>query len=138
MFDSVDEINWLAVLAGTAFYYVLGAVWFTPLFGRAWDRSIGVTRQQGQRYPPLYYVMPLISALVVTTATAALASMLALDAVGDGALLGLLVGCGYAAPVSLTNAVTPHTPRPLLLGAVTASYHVTGIAAAAAIVVALS
>ncbi len=51
--------------------------------------------------------------------------------------LGLLVGGGYAASVSLTNAVTPNTPRPLLLSAVTASYHVVGTVAVSTLVVAL-
>lgn len=39
MLAALAHLNWFAVgLAGLA-YYLLGAAWFTPLFGRAWDRS---------------------------------------------------------------------------------------------------
>ncbi|WP_284164298.1 DUF1761 domain-containing protein [Frigidibacter sp. SD6-1] len=32
----LSDINWLAVLVGTAAAFALGMVWFGPLFGRIW------------------------------------------------------------------------------------------------------
>ena len=46
---TLSDINWWAVLLATFGYYVLGALWFTPLFGRAWDRSIGYDRAATSR-----------------------------------------------------------------------------------------
>jgi hypothetical protein len=41
-FDVLGELNWLAVLIGAAIYFVLGALWYSPmLFARPWQRSIG-------------------------------------------------------------------------------------------------
>lgn len=131
------DLNWLAVIVSTLAYYALGALWFTPLFGSAWDRSIGFERPRGHRFPPIYYVTPLISSFVVTVATAVLVDALDIERVSDAVLLGLVVGIGYAAAISFNNAVTPHTPRPLLLGAVTGSYHLVGIVIVSAIVFSL-
>lgn len=73
----------------------------------------------------------------MTVATAVLVHALDVDAIPAALLLALVVGVGYAAAVSLTNAVTPHTPHPLIYGAVTGSHHLVGIAIASVIVVSL-
>lgn len=127
MFDVLGEVNWLAVLLATLVYYVLGALWFTPLFGRAWDRSVGFTRPRGHRFPALYYVVPLLSSAAATIASAVLLGALGIEQVGEAVVFGLVVGLGYAAAVSVTNALMPTTPRPLLLGAVAGGYHVVGL-----------
>ncbi|MBA3404988.1 MAG: DUF1761 domain-containing protein [Gemmatimonadaceae bacterium] len=137
MFDPVRDISWLAVIVATLAYYILGAIWFTPLFGRAWDTAIGFRRPKGHRFPPIYYVVPLISSFVVTVATAWLVSALDIDLLSDALLLALIVGIGYAVSISFNNALTPHTPRPLMLGAVTGTYHLLGIVMVSAILVSL-
>lgn len=131
-------LPWLGIALATLAYYVLGAVWFTPLFGRAWDSALGHRRDPNSGFPPMYYVVPLVSCLVVTTATALLANALVLDRIGDALVLGSVVGFGYAASVSLTNAITPTTPRPWLFAAVTGGYHLVGCQIVAMIVVAMA
>jgi hypothetical protein len=37
-----SNLNWLAVLAAGAAYFLLGAVWYSLLFSKAWIRSSGV------------------------------------------------------------------------------------------------
>ncbi len=137
MFDAFGEVNWLAVLLATLAYYLLGALWFTPLFGWAWDRALGFERPRGNRFPPLYYVMPLLSSALASVATAVLAAALRVEQLGEAIVLGALVGVGYALAVSFNNAVNPRTPRPLLYGAVTGGYHVVGLLVVSVIVVAI-
>ena len=38
----MGEINLLAVLVGTAVFWVLGAVWYGPLFGMTWRKMNGI------------------------------------------------------------------------------------------------
>ena len=126
-------VNWLGTAAAAVVYYALGALWFGPLFGRAWDRSIGHDRAQtGGRFPLSYYVVPLCCSAVTTIVIA-----LAIDVIdSDSAVAAVLVGLGVglaSAAASLTNALTPHTPQPFVFGAVTASYHLTGATVAGAI-----
>jgi hypothetical protein len=138
MLDALTSVNWLAVTLATLAYFVLGALWFTPLFGRAWDRSLGIERKRGERYPPIYYVVPLVSSLLVSIATAVLVVAAGVEDLADATVLGLVVGIGYSAAVTFTNAVTPTTPHPLAFAAITGSYHVVGAVIAAIVIVTMT
>jgi hypothetical protein len=49
---TVGEINWLATLLAAVAGFAFGAVWFVPLFGRAWDREAGLSdavKQSGNK-----------------------------------------------------------------------------------------
>lgn len=132
--DALAGLDWLAVAVATVAYYLLGAAWFSPLFGKAWDAAIGVERSRGHRFSAAYYVVPFVTSLVVSVAVATVITALGPARLGEALLLGLLIGVGVAAAVSITNALTPHTPRPFLFGAVTGGYHAVGITLVAAIV----
>lgn len=134
MLTAVPQLNWLAVgLAGLA-YYLLGAAWFTPLFGKAWDRSIGYDRSKATRFGPDYYIVPLVSAVSVAVALGLILSALAPPTAWDALGIGVVIGLGVAGAVSVNNALTPHTAQPYVFGAVTGSYHVVGIIVVSAII----
>ncbi len=135
MLEVAAGLNWFGVLVATVAYYLLGALWFTPLLGRAWDAAVGFQRPRGYRFPALYYVMPLLSSAVASLATAVLRTVLGVESVGEAVALGAVVGLGYAVTVSFNNAVNPSTPRPLLYGAVTGGYHLVGLILVAVILV---
>lgn len=133
MLAAFAHLNWFAVsLAGLA-YYLLGAVWFTPLFGKAWDHSIGYDRPKAARFGPDYYIVPLVSAVVVAIALGLILSALAPSTVWDGLIVGVVIGLGIVG-VSVNNALTPHTPHPYVFGAVTGGYHFVGIVIVSAII----
>ena len=131
---ALADLSWLAIGIATLAYYLLGALWFTPLFGTAWDTAIGHRRVRGEAFAAAYYVVPLVSSLLVTLATAVLAAVARIDGPSAALALGLVVGLGVALPVSVNNALTPHTPHPFRLGLITGGYHVVGIVAVALIV----
>ncbi len=35
------EINWMAILVAVVVNFVLGFIWYTPLFGKAWGKEMG-------------------------------------------------------------------------------------------------
>jgi hypothetical protein len=43
------EINWLAVVVAAAVTFVLGGVWYGPLFGRVWHTAEGAAEPQPGR-----------------------------------------------------------------------------------------
>jgi len=134
MLAGFADLNWLAVgLAGLA-YYLLGALWFSPLFGRTWDRSIGHDRSKAARFGPAYYVVPLVSAMLVALAMGLIMSALGPPAWWESLGVGVVVGFGVAGAVSVNNALTPHTPHPYLFGAVTGGYHLVGVVLVSAII----
>lgn len=64
------QINWLAAVAAAAATFVLGALWYGPLFGRAWMRASGVTEEKARHanMPLVFglsFVLELIAAVVL-------------------------------------------------------------------------
>lgn len=136
--ESFAQMSVMAILVATAAYYLLGAVWFSPLFGKAWDRAIGHTRDDDGGFSLSYYLVPLASSALVTLAMAVLLAAVRPPRLVDGLALGLVVGCGVAAAVSVNNALTPHTPHPFRHGFITGGYHLVGIVGVTAILASMS
>lgn len=134
MLAAFAQLNWLAIILATLAYYALGAAWFTPLFGRTWDRAIGYRRAEGSRFGLDYYLVPLATSALVSLALAVVLASISPSGIGEALLVGTVIGVGIAAAISINNALTPHTPHPYLHGAVTGGYHLTGILAASAII----
>lgn len=123
---ALGEVNWWAALIAASGYYLLGALWFSPLFGRAWDRSIGHNRAAGNgRFPLSYYLVPLCGAAVGTLVIAVFRALIDPAGLVGAAAVGLGIGVAIAG-ATLTNALTPHTPKPYLFAAITAGYHLLG------------
>ena len=135
MIEAFGAVNWWAAALGALAYFMLGALWFSPLFGRVWDRSVGHERRSGERFPTSYYVVPLVSSIAIAMATAWVAEAADLDGFWDGTLFTIALGVGIAAAVSVTNAMTPNMRHPFVYGVVTGGYHVAGIGVVTAIVV---
>ena len=131
--DVFSQIAWLPVIVGAIIYYVLGAIWYSPvLFLKPWLRS------QGQDAPvtdAMAIVVPAVSILVMSVATGALAVATASTTLSAGIVLGLTVGIGYACAIAFLDAGTDRTkPAPWTWFAIGAAYHVIGLAIVGALV----
>lgn len=126
----LSMINWLAVIVGGVIYFALGALWYSPvLFAKPWQLSIGWDpARQPPAMNPTFYIVPLVTYLVIATAIAMLASATGSDTFGEGIVLGLLIGVGLSAMHTLGDAVfDPNKPQPYTWFAITAAYHLIGI-----------
>jgi hypothetical protein len=130
-------VNWLAVVAAAAIYFVLGALWYSPpLFAKPWQAAIGwdAGRQEPQTNP-LTYVVPAAFYLVAAVATALLATATQTDTLTEGVVLGLVTGIGFALPmVGVEAAFDPNKPKPVNWFLITAAYHVIGFAILGAVI----
>ena len=129
LLTALGSVNWLAVLAATAAYTVLGGLWFTLLFGRQYAAALG----RGESAPPpsaLFIAGPAVCTLVVTVTTALLLGALAVDTLGGAVVVALVVGVGYLVANTVNIAINPNMPRPLYYGVITGSYHLVGIVVA--------
>lgn len=135
--DTVGDLNWAAVVVAAIIYYVLGAVWYArPVLGSIWMDSIGwkPDPESGPQMSTANIVLPVIAFLVAAVALGMLAVSTGTDTLGEGIVLGLVVGVGVAAMLTLvTAAYDPISPKPITWFLVTAGYHLVGIVAASAI-----
>ena len=42
----MGPLNWLAIVVATIAFFAVGAVWYTALFGKAWQREVGLSAEQ--------------------------------------------------------------------------------------------
>lgn len=127
-FDVLGDLNWLAVIVAAVAYFALGGIWYAqPVFGRAWARASGIEIPEGEAPGASFYVFPALVCLVATIATAMLAEATGSDSVGNGIVLGLVVGVGYALAVSALGGVFDQKPNPGAWVAIVGGYHVVGL-----------
>jgi uncharacterized protein DUF1761 len=134
-FDTLSDVNWLAVLVAGVAWWILGAIWFArPVFGTVWAKAAGVTVTEGQRPGPGAIIVPLVVGLIATLATAMIAQATGSSTVGDGIVLGLVVGIGYAAALAANEIVFSEKPSAGTWWLITASFNVIGLVGASVIV----
>ena len=136
-FDALGELNWLAVIVGAVAYFALGALWYSPvLFGRQWQRSIGWDpEQRPPEMKPTTYAVPLVANIVMAIAVGLLAAATGTDTIGEGIVLGLIVGIGLSLMHTLVDATfDPNKPQPWVWFAINGSYHALGLVIVAVVV----
>lgn len=134
-FDVLGDLNWLAVIVATLAYFFLGAIWYAQaVFGKAWQRSSGITVEPGQSPGVAFYIIPLITSFLMTLATAMIAASTGSSTAGDAIVLGLVVGVGYAAALGLLDSAFGNRPQPGTYFAIVTAYHLVGLVGAALIV----
>jgi hypothetical protein len=133
----LGQLNWLAVVVGAVVYFALGALWYSPLlFARPWQRSIGWDET---RTPPQQsiatYVLPLIAYFVMAIAVGMLAAATGTDELGEGIVLGLVLGIGLSLAHTFVDAVfSPEKPEPWTWLAINGTYHALGLVIVAVII----
>lgn len=120
----IPEINWLAVIASTLVFAVLGGVYFTAVVGTPYRVALGNEDRELPRPSALFIVGPLISSLLVVATSAVLLRALDIDSVGDGVVFALVIAIGYLVAQTLTIAINPNFPRPLLYTLINAPYFI--------------
>ena len=109
---NLTTINWLAVLAAAVATFMIGGVWYTALFGKAWVKAHGydtarVKELQGRRPPPVFFTMMIVAYLFIALALAIIIQSADIHDAWNGGLLGFAVWVVGAA-VTLTNHLPTH------------------------------
>lgn len=89
------DVNWLAVIAAALSSFPLGFLWYGPLFGKAWQREVGLSEQQlkSGNMAVIFggaFVLALIQA-------AAFAAFLGAEPMPQAALYGFIAGLCWVA-----------------------------------------
>ena len=90
------NINWLSVIVAAVSSFLVGGLWYGPLFGRAWMNGFGFTESQlGQRNMPMVFGVSLLLALI---ASVNLEMFIGVEAdLAFGLFAGFAAGLGWVA-----------------------------------------
>ena len=129
--DRVAMVNWLAMLVAALSGFVIGALWYGPLFGKVWMRLTGMTKEKGAQANMAVtfggaYVLNLIAALGIATVS--------VDHTGVWFALhaGLLGAFFFVAPA--LGVIYLFEQQPFRLWLVNAGYQVVNFAAMGALI----
>jgi hypothetical protein len=115
------SVAWLAVLAGTILSFALGAIWYGPLFGKAWMAEHGFTEADLRKdFKPavtygLTFVLAFVSAYVFGHFIGAKPGF------ARATLWGFLVGAAWIATAIATNCLFERSSLRLWL--INGGYH---------------
>jgi hypothetical protein len=93
------DINWIAMVLAAVAGFAFGALWFVPLFGKAWDREAGLTdaiKQSGNKLAIFggAFALYLLMAFIVGHTLATYGN----PALGVSIMIAGGVGLGFVAP----------------------------------------
>lgn len=129
----LSAINWLAVFISALAFFGLGAIWYGPLFGKTWQRGVGLSDEELKDQMSKVFASSLVMALVISTGMAVFlrtAWAPAETGVMAGATMGMMLGIFFTLPSTAMNYIFARRPISLIL--IDAFYHmlaytITGI-----------
>ena len=132
----VPHVNLLAVVVAGIVVFLLGGVWYSVLFARAWMTLMGKSEEEMKREAAALgggamaaiYGAAFLCGLLQAAAIAVLLNHFANLTALRGALVGLGCWGGFAAPTSFATALFSMTPRKLW--AINSGYNLAAFVAA--------
>jgi len=127
-------INYLAVLVAGVAYMILGALWYSPvLFGSAWMKGIGKTKEQVTKDASfLNYLIGLVGAFIASYGIARIMLWTGRGSVADGIVIGLLAGICFVLTTMGINDTFEKRPAGLTI--INILYHIVGFIVAGIII----
>ena len=113
-------VSWLAILVAALLTFVLGGLWYGPLFGKPWMRASGITEERARQAN-----MPLIfgaSFALQLLAAFSLDMFIGEEGAGFGVFAGAMTGIFFVA--TAFGVVYLFEQRPLAHWAVNAGYQI--------------
>lgn len=123
----LSAINWLAVFISALAFFGLGAIWYGPLFGKTWQRGVGLSDDDVKEQMSKVFGASMVMALVISTGMAVfLRSEWAPTETGAlaGATMGIMFGIFFILPSTAMNYIFARRPISLIL--IDAFYHMIG------------
>ncbi len=115
-------LNWMAIAAAAVASFVLGGMWFTVLFGKAYAIYLGKQNALPAMPAPIFIIGPFICSIVTIITNAILIQALNIRSIVDTLIFGAIVGIGYLVSTTVNIAINPNIPHPLLYGLISGGY----------------
>ena len=120
-------LNYVAILVGGLAYWALGALWYSPaLFGNAWLKAIGKTKEQALKdHTPLNYLWAFITSFIASYGIARILMWSGKTGWTGGLIVGLFCGVCFVMMAFWVNDA--FEKRECGLTIMNGLYHVVGL-----------
>ncbi|WP_234571511.1 DUF1761 domain-containing protein [Rhodohalobacter sp. 614A] len=126
MSELLSSLNWLSILVATVVYFVLGALWYSPvLFGNIWMKLRNLDKETMEQPNPVIYLYSVILQFIGVISLAMFITVLGVNSAGNGALIGFGAGAGFVFSLAGTTGI--FTNIPMKLHFLDNGYHVVGL-----------
>jgi hypothetical protein len=125
--ETLTNLPWLHVLVAAIAYFALGAIWYGPLFSKAWIRGHAININDPDAKKGVAGIM-ITSFFIVLAICIALAVVLEVASVHDAmhaVKWGLFLGFGFA--FTSTSMTYIYLKKPVSLHMIDGLYHVVGM-----------
>lgn len=120
---SLDALNWLAVVVSALSAFVIGGLWYGPLFGKAWQTLSGLSDEDIQQgHPAKIYGGAFVLNLVAAFGMGMVLQRHPSPDLVSGFNVGLLIGLAFVATTFGINYL--FASKPLRLYLIDAGYMV--------------
>lgn len=122
--EAIANINWLSILAASLSAFVIGGIWYGPLFGKAWMAASGKTEEELQQRNMVQVFT--VSLLFILIAAINLEMFIGSEGtLNYGMFAGLLAGIGWVA--TFMGVIYLFEKRSLKLWLINAGYSVIAL-----------
>jgi len=124
--EILQHVNWLAVLVAGLAYFILGALWYTALFGKKWQsyNSALIADPNAKKGAGGIMFLSLILMLICAFGLALIVTRLNVSGWMSGLKLGIITGVCFAATAVHISYL--YEKRPLGLHLINGLYNVGG------------
>lgn len=117
-FSIFSELNWIAIFLGALGYFILGALWYSVLFGKTWIRLTGVDASNPDAKKGMFGVMFFSFVWMFITAVAIAIIRARMDnviGISGGIKLGAVTGLCFGVSAIAISYVYEKRPSGLYL-----------------------
>lgn len=132
MSELLSSISALSILIATVIYFLLGAVWYSPiLFAKPWMKIKNIPEDH-EGGSPLLFAFSFILQFIGVFSLALFIEGLGAEGAANGALIGFFAAAGFV--FSLSGATGLFSEVPLKLHLIDNGYHVAGLTLAGLVI----
>lgn len=125
--------NWLAVAVAALAAFMIGWIWYGPLFSKPWASGMGYnTSNTDMKMPPMMLVMSFLMSFFMAVTLASILGTAGVTAAGAALQTAFLLWLGIVATTYTLNQV--YDNRPWRVWAVNVGYHLVSMLVMALIV----
>jgi hypothetical protein len=124
----IANLNYLHIAVSTLVYFLLGAIWYSLLFGKKWMALLGIVpNEKDKKDMPKIMAITVVLNFIITSAVACVLHFVQPSSVMGALKVGILLGVGFTACTTAMNYM--YSKRPFGLTMIDSGYHVVSICA---------